>query len=35
MKVKEMIAAIESGRFDENLKAVYVTDDAVEKQKPR
>lgn len=35
MKVKEMIAAIESGRFDENLKAVYVTDEAVEKQKPR
>ncbi|MGN0516592.1 galactokinase [Eubacterium sp.] len=35
MNVKEMIAAIESGRFDENLKAVYVTDDAVEKQKPR
>lgn len=35
MKVKEMIAAIESDRFDENLKAVYVTDDAVEKQKPR
>ena len=35
MKVKEMIAAIELGRFDENLKAVYVTDDAVEKQKPR
>lgn len=35
MKVKEMIAAIEAGRFDENLKAVYVTDDAVEKQKPR
>ena len=35
MNVKEMITAIESGRFDENLKAVYVTDDAVEKQKPR
>ena len=35
MKVKEMINAISSGDFDKNLKAVYVTDSAVELQKPR
>lgn len=35
MKVKELIAAIEAGTYDENLKAVYVTDSAVEAQKPR
>jgi galactokinase len=35
MKVNEMIAAIESGQFDENLKAVYVTDAFVAEQKPR
>ncbi|MBE6720367.1 MAG: galactokinase [Ruminococcaceae bacterium] len=35
MKVKELIAAIENGRFDENLKAVYVTDGFVSEQKPR
>ena len=35
MKVKELINAIESGQFDENLKAVYVTDAYVNEQKPR
>ncbi|MBR3149742.1 MAG: galactokinase [Eubacterium sp.] len=35
MKVKELITAIENGRFDENLKAVYVTDAFVNEQKPR
>ena len=35
MKVKELISAINEGRFDENLKAVYVTDSAIEEQKPR
>lgn len=35
MNVKELISAIESGKMDENLKAVYVTDEAVENQKPR
>lgn len=35
MKVKELIAAIENGSYDSNLKAVYVTDSAVELQKPR
>lgn len=35
MKVKELISAIEKGQFDEKLKAVYVNDSAVEKQKPR
>lgn len=35
MKVKEMIAAITNGTFDENLKAVYVLDTEVSKQKPR
>lgn len=35
MKVKEMIAAINDGTFDENLKRVYVLDNEVEKQKPR
>lgn len=35
MKVKELISAIENGQFDENLKAVYVTDAYVAEQKPR
>lgn len=35
MKPKEYIAAIEAGEVDEKLKAVYVTDSAVEAQKPR
>lgn len=35
MKPKEYIAAIEAGEMDEKLKAVYVTDSAVEAQKPR
>lgn len=35
MKVKELINAVNSGQYDENLKAVYVTDSAVELQKPR
>ncbi len=35
MKVKELIAAINEGKYDSNLKAVYVTDSAVESQKPR
>ena len=35
MNVNELIAAINDGIYDENLKAVYVTDKAVEEQKPR
>ncbi|MBR1763547.1 MAG: galactokinase [Eubacterium sp.] len=35
MKVKELINAINANVFDENLKAVYVSDKAVEQQKPR
>lgn len=35
MNVNELIAAINDGAYDENLKAVYVTDKAVEEQKPR
>ena len=35
MVAKELIQAIKDGAFDENLKAVYVTDEAVEAQKPR
>ncbi|MBQ7741093.1 MAG: galactokinase [Eubacterium sp.] len=35
MKAKELINAINSGSYDESLKAVYVTDEAVRKQKPR
>ncbi|MGN0457422.1 MAG: galactokinase [Eubacterium sp.] len=35
MKVKELISAIEAGKFDENLKKVYVLDSAVCEQKPR
>jgi len=35
MKPKEYIAAIEAGEMDEKLKAVYVTESAVEAQKPR
>lgn len=35
MKVKEMISAIEAGKFDENLKRVYVLDSAVKEQRGR
>ena len=35
MKPKEFISAIQAGEMDEKLKAVYVTDYAVELQKPR
>ena len=35
MFAKELIKAIENSVYDENLKKVYVTDEAVEKQKPR
>lgn len=35
MNVNELIAAINDGIYDENLKAVYVTDEAVQSQKPR
>ena len=35
MKPKEFIAALQAGAMDEKLKAVYVTDYAVETQKPR
>lgn len=35
MKPKEFIATIQAGEMDEKLKAVYVTDYAVELQKPR
>ncbi|MBR3737956.1 MAG: galactokinase [Eubacterium sp.] len=35
MKVKELINAINANEFNSNLKAVYVTDAAVEAQKPR
>lgn len=35
MKPKEFIAAVQAGEMDEKLKAVYVTDSAVEAQKPR
>lgn len=35
MVANELINAILNGDFDENLKAVYVTDKAVEAQKPR
>ena len=35
MKVKEMICAISAGKFDENLKKVYVLDSAVLKQRDR
>lgn len=35
MNVNELISAIKAGTYDENLKAVYVTDEAVESQKPR
>lgn len=35
MNVKEMISAINAGAYDENLKRVYVTDEAVASQKPR
>lgn len=35
MKVNELINAINDGKYDDNLKAVYVTDEAVSAQKPR
>lgn len=35
MNVKELINAINSKKYDENLKAVYVSDEAVAKQRPR
>lgn len=35
MKVNEMIKALNEGRFDENLKSVYVNDDAVQMQRAR
>lgn len=35
MKVKELIHALQEGRFVEKLKAVYVTDNAVKAQIPR
>ncbi len=35
MTAKDLIKAINEGVYDGNLKAVYVTDEAVEKQKPR
>lgn len=35
MKPMEFITAIQAGEMDEKLKAVYVTDSAVEAQKPR
>jgi galactokinase len=35
MKVSELISAIECGKYDDNLKAVYVTQSAVDEQKPR
>lgn len=35
MKVKELINALKNGDFNTNLKAVYVTDDAVKSQIPR
>ena len=35
MNVNELIAAINDGTYDENLKAVYVKDEAVQSQKPR
>lgn len=35
MNVNELIAVINDGTYDENLKAVYVTDEAVQSQKPR
>ncbi len=35
MTAKDLINAINNGVYDENLKAVYVTDEAVEAQKPR
>lgn len=35
MKVKEMISAITAGKFDDNLKRVYVLDSAVSAQRDR
>ena len=35
MVAKELINALKNGEYDSALKAVYVTDEAVELQKPR
>ena len=35
MNVKELISAMQKGAYDSNLKAVYLTDGAVDFQKPR
>ena len=35
MNVKELISAMQNGAYDSNLKAVYLTDGAVDFQKPR
>lgn len=35
MKASELIASLEAGKLNDALKAVYVTDEAVELQKPR
>ena len=35
MVAKDLIQALKDGAFDDKLKAVYVTDEAVEAQKPR
>ena len=35
MNVKELISAMQNGAYDSNLKAVYLTDGAVDLQKPR
>lgn len=35
MKASELIEGLKNGSLDENLKRVYVTDEAVEAQKPR
>lgn len=35
MKPLELIAKIEKGELDEQLKSIYITDNAVEEQKPR
>ena len=35
MKPNELIAKIENGELDKNFKKIYVSDSAVEEQKPR
>lgn len=35
MKVKEMISAVSAGRFDDNLKRIYVLDSAIKEQRDR